>query len=410
MENAQNIIIDNSFIILSVMLASGIFMGAMSEKLKVPDVVLYLLTGIILGPTCLNIVSIADSSFLNQIILVFGAAFLLYVGGTEINISILNKVKYSVLSLATLGVLISTFTVGLITHFIFSVDLLTSLLIGATVASTDPASLIPVFQKVTIKDKVKQTIISESAFNDAMGTVVVITLITIIQSGEFVWQSSLLQLVKMMVVGCLIGVIVGYILNYIFSEGRINIYQFYFPIISIIAIVITYTVADMLGGSGYMATFILGIICGNKLKFGFLIPEDSYITDKYFRHTMSTVIIMTIFILLGTHFDFIALALNWPIAVVVTLILMFIARPLTVFICTALDPFSKWSLKEKLFLSWVRETGVIPAAMSSIIVAMRLPNYELISAIVFTVILSTLLVQGSTTEKVAKKLSLLVNK
>lgn len=407
MESSLNMIIDKSFIGLAIILAIGIIMGELSSKLKIPDVVLYLISGIVIGPMVLNIINVSDASLINQIVLVFGASFLLYLGGREIDITILNKIKISVISLATLGILISTVIVGFSAHFLFNVDLYPALLIGACVSSTDPASLVPVFQKVKIKNKLKQTVISESAFNDAMGTVAVLTIISIINSGHFSIISSSIDFIKMIGIGTLVGLICGFSVSFIFTEGRFKIYQFYYPILTLITIIITYTISDMFGGSGYMATFILGIICGNKRKFGMSIPEDSYIAQKYFRDTMSVVIIMAIFILLGTHVDFNALFKYWYIALTLTFILMFIARPLSVFTCTNFDKKSNWQLNDKLFISWVRETGVIPAAMSSIIVSMKIPGYELISSVVFTAILITLVVQGTTTAYVAKKLKVL---
>ena len=86
---------------------------------------------------------------------------------------------------------------------------------------------------------------------------------------------------------------------------------------------------------------------------------------------------------------------------------MFIARPIVVLVCTSFDRNSKWTFKEKLFMMWVRETGVIPAALSGIIVSMKIPGYEIISSVVFMTILVTLVVQASTTKLVAKKLGVL---
>jgi NhaP-type Na+/H+ or K+/H+ antiporter len=116
---------------------------------------------------------------------------------------------------------------------------------------------------------------------------------------------------------------------------------------------------------------------------------------------------MGIFVVLGTQVDLTALSKYWAPALLVVLILMFVARPLVVLISTSFDKEAKWTFKDKLFMMWVRETGVIPAALSGIIVSMKLPGYEIISSVVFMTILVTLIVQASTTKLVAKKLGVL---
>jgi len=116
---------------------------------------------------------------------------------------------------------------------------------------------------------------------------------------------------------------------------------------------------------------------------------------------------MAIFVVLGTQVDLVSLSKYWAPALLVVLVLMFIARPLVILISTAFDKEAKWTFKDKLFMMWVRETGVIPAALSGIIVSMKLPGYEIISSVVFMTILVTLIVQASTTKLVAKKLGVL---
>lgn len=116
---------------------------------------------------------------------------------------------------------------------------------------------------------------------------------------------------------------------------------------------------------------------------------------------------MCIFVILGTHLDLNALIKYGIKALLVVLIFVFIARPIVVIVCTAFDRKVKWTWNEKLFMMWVRETGVIPAALSGIVVSSKLPGYEIISSTVFMAIVFTLLIQASTTGIVAKKLKVL---
>ncbi|MDO5707026.1 MAG: cation:proton antiporter [Andreesenia angusta] len=405
MENSTTLL-DNSFYALIIMLFTGVISGEISKKINVPDVVLYLLAGILVGPSVFNILSIPDTSIVNQVILVFGASFILYCGGREVSLDTFREIKVTVLSLATLGVLISTALVGSTAHFLFNLDWKVALLTGAVIASTDPASLIPVLEHLPIAKRLKQTVICESAFNDAMGAVLVFSIIGVMTSGDLSFSSSIRSLVEMIGLGILTGIIIGFLISLSISSRKFGIFSDYAPIMSVIASILTYVVADNVGGSGYMACFIAGMVCGNKEKFGLIVPEHEYISQVYFREVLNILFKMAIFILLGTHVNFSYLAKYWHIALVITILLILVFRPISVFISTSLDFKAKWSIKEKLFISWVRETGVIPAAMCSIIVSQKLPGYDIISSIVFMAILITLILQGTTTGLLARKLGI----
>ena len=408
MENTMEAIATNNLLfIFAVVVVTGIVLGKVSELLKLPDVILYLIAGIIIGPAVLNVISVESFPIENNLILTFGSAFILYEGGREINLRVLNKVKVSVGLLATLGVIISTIVVGFATSKIFSLPIMTALLIGAVIASTDPAALIPVFKQVTIKDKIKQTVVSESAFNDAVGAILVSTLLAVITSGSFSMGESVKELLMSVVVGLVVGVLVGLIFSLLISDKKWGVFHSYAPIISVLKVALAYEVATKLHGSGYMAVFIAGLIAGNRKLFGLWVPEEDFHAEHFFRESVSALCRMAIFIVLGTHVDLAALAKYWLPSLLVVLVLMFIARPLVALICTLFDREAKWNFKEKLFMMWVRETGVIPAALSGIIVSMQLPGYQIISSVVFMTILITLIVQASTTKILANKLGLL---
>ncbi|MGL5329318.1 MAG: cation:proton antiporter [Peptostreptococcaceae bacterium] len=408
MENTVEAIATNNLLLIFAAIAiTGIVLGKLSEIIKIPDVILYLIAGIIIGPAVLNLISIESFPIENNLILTFGSAFILYEGGREINLKVLNKVKISVGMLATMGVLISAGVVGLFAGKVFSLPIMTALLLGAVVASTDPAALIPVFKQVPIKDQIKQTVVSESAFNDAVGAILVSTLLGVVSSGELSIGKSIEELVISTVVGIGVGIFMGYIFSLLISDKKWGIFHSYAPIMSILKVALAYEVAVLFHGSGYMAVFIAGLIAGNKKMFGLWVPEHDFHSEHIFRENIGSLCRMAIFVVLGTQVDLVSLSKYWKESFLVVMVLMFIARPLVVLICTAFDKNAKWSFKDKLFMMWVRETGVIPAALSGIIVSMKLPGYEIISSVVFMTILITLIVQASTTKLVAKKLQVL---
>ncbi|CEO32095.1 cation:proton antiporter [Paraclostridium sordellii] len=408
MENTMEAIATNNLLIIfSAIVITGIILGKLSEKLKIPDVILYLIAGIVIGPAVLNLISVDSFPIENNLILTFGSAFILYEGGREVNLKVLNKVKVSVGLLATLGVVISTVVVGFATNKIFGLPVMTSLLVGGIIASTDPAALIPVFKQVSIKEKIKQTVVSESAFNDAVGAIIVSTLLTIVTSGSFSVGESAKELLIAVFVGIIIGVLVGYVFSVLISDKKWGIFHSYAPIISILKVVLAYELATLLHGSGYMAVFIVGLIAGNKKLFGLWVPEEDFQSEYHFRESIASLCRMSIFVVLGTHVDLGALSRYWLPSLMVVIVLMFVARPLVVLVCTLFDIKAKWKMNDKLFMMWVRETGVIPAALSGIVVSMKVPGYEVISSVVFMTILITLIVQASTTKLVAKQLDVL---
>ena len=408
MEGSVEVIaVNNLLLIFTIIVVTGIALGRVSEILKIPDVILYLIAGIFIGPAFLNILSIESFPVENNLILTFGSAFILYEGGKEINLKVLNKVKVSVGMLSTVGVVISAAVVGAVATRLFNMPIMTALLLGAVIASTDPAALIPVFKQVKIKDKIKQTVVSESAFNDAAGAILSSALLGIVVSGQFSAMESLKELVVSAGVGVGVGIIVGYILTVLVSNKRVGVFHSYAPIMSVLSVTLAYELSTIFHGSGYMAVFMAGLIAGNKKMFGIWLEEDDYQPMLHFTESLATICRMSIFVLLGTQVNIPSLVKYWVPSLITVLVLMFVARPLVVLASTVFDKKAQWTFKDMLFMMWVRETGVIPAAVSGLIVAMKVPGYEIISSVVFMTILVTLIVQASTTKLIAKKLGVL---
>ena len=406
--NITEISANELLLIIAVIVVLGIIGGYIGEKLKIPDVVIFLLLGVIFGPTFLNAVNMDAFPVANELVLTFGSAFILYEGGREVKLKILKTVKVTVLLLASLGVLITAGIVSLGANSILQLPISTSLLLGAIVASTDPASLIPVFNQVNIQPRLKQTVISESAFNDAFGAILFSTVLAgITLSQQTSILQTVLQLIFMIIIGLVVGAVVAIIGVALASEKKYGIFVKYNPLMSIIIVILAYEISERLGGSGYMSVFIAGLVSRNKKVFGLWIADGPYIEASHFRESLATLARMSIFIILGTHLDLNALMTYGPKAFLVVLILVFIARPIVVIVCTALDRTVKWSKNEKLFMMWVRETGIIPAALSGIVVSSKIPGYQAISSTVFMAIIFTLLVQASTTGIIAKKLGVL---
>src|ERR1041384_4042177 len=188
-----------------VVLGAGILSGFAAEKLEVPDVVVLLLVGILIGPSALGLVDIKADSALNQLILIFGSSYILFDGGASLRFEVLKRVWISITVLATLGVLVTAVITAVAAFYFLRLPWLVALLLGMAIASTDPATLVPIFRQIHIRDRVAQTVMSESAFNDATGAIGTFAVLAIAAGGEFVPGAALGDLVKQAGIGMVLG-------------------------------------------------------------------------------------------------------------------------------------------------------------------------------------------------------------
>jgi len=391
-----------------IILAIGTVTGFIAQKCKIPDVAIFLIVGIAIGPQALGLINIRADSALYQIFLLFGASYILFDGGASLRLQILGRIWITIVVIATVGVLITAAITGFAAHVALGLPWIVALLMGATLASTDPATLVPIFRQVKVHSRVAQTVISESAFNDAMGAILTFgVLAAAMGTGEFSLASSLFELFKQSAVGIVAGAVFGYLVALLIAHERWAFLSEYAPVVTLVAVIGAYFAADGLQASGFMAVFVFGIMIGNKDSFGFKIgPGEAQKLDDY---VMTTAFIMRlfIFILLGGQVNFNLMAQYWAGGVVVVLIFIFVARPVTVFASALPDRRAKWSFNEMLFMCWTRETGVIPAALAGLLLGMKAPGAPVIASVTFIAILSTILIQAPTTKWLAGKLGLL---
>ncbi|WJH37153.1 sodium:proton antiporter [Paenibacillus sp. CC-CFT747] len=393
---------------LLVIFLVGTLGGKLAGKLRLPDVVVFILTGIVLGPSLLGAVDIPASSTVNQLILLFGACFIIFHGGMITEFSVLKRVWRTISLLSVTGVLITALIAAAAAYYVFGVSFLTALLLGSILASTDPAALVPIFQKFPIRRRVAQTVISESAFTDATGAImatVVFGLLTAegaISGGAVIGEFLLLALG-----GMVVGVITGGIAAFLISENDRGLLREFTPMVVVITVLGAYLLAEKVHASGFMAVFVAGLMIGNvrSLKLTIL-PKEEHAAHQ-FMDAVGLKLRMLIFILLGSQVDFSVLRQYGLPALLVVLVFMLIARPVTVLASLLPDRGAGWSRSEVLFFFWTRETGVIAAALAGMAAGAGLAEGKLISAVVFVAILLTLLIQAGTTPWVAKKLGLM---
>ena len=392
----------------AIILAVGTLTGFLAQKIRIPDVAVFLLAGIVIGPSVLGLIDIKADSALNQIILLFGASYILFDGGASLRFAVLRRVWITIVVLSTIGVVITAVIAGIAAHWVLGVPWIFALLTGAVLASTDPATLMPIFRQVKIRERVAQTVMAESAFNDAVGAILTFSVLAVAMGGgSFSPTAALLDLVKQAGLGILAGGVLGYLAALLIAHERWAFLAEYAPVVTLVAVIGAYLAADGFQASGFMAVFVCGIVLGNKDTFGFNMAEVETRRLDEFVLTTAFIARLFIFILLGSQVDFHILLLVGPLGVVFVLLFMLVVRPVAVFMCAAPDRRARWSLNEMLFMCWTRETGVIPAALAGLLLGMKVPGAQVIASVTFIAIVMTILIQAPTTPWLAARLGLM---
>jgi len=403
-ETAKHVLLACGFI-----LAAGMLGGLLARRLGIPDVVVYLLVGIVLGPELAGAVSIKADSALNQIILIFGACYILFDGGASLRLAVLKEVWITIVVIATIGVVITGVITAVAAYYLLAIPFMVALLLGAAIASTDPATLVPVFRQVRVRERVAQTVMSESALNDATGAILTFAVLAVATgAGEFSVGAAFADLGKQALFGMAVGGALGYLAALFIAHEKMAFLAEYAPLVTLMAVIGAYLGADKLQASGFMAVFTFGIVLGNKDAFGFAMEAKEQERLEEFVMTTALIMRMFIFILLGAQVDFALMNRYLVGGAAVIAIFMLVARPLTVFACAWPDRRARWSFKEMLFMCWTRETGVIPAALAGLLVGMKAPGADIIAAVTFIAVLMTILIQATTTRWLARKLGLLI--
>lgn len=405
MANDVSEIVHHIMLLLILILTLGMVFGRLAGKLKLPDVALFLIAGMIVGQG-LHWVSETSSSLTNQFILTVGSVLILFDGGRNIRLSGLKKVWITVTLLSVPGVLITCGVVTIAAHWLLGIPLLYAVLLGAIISSTDPATLIPVFKQVRIRTKVRETVESESAFNDATGSILTFTVLAIVTgSHAFSIMASVKEFLFTAVGGIVVGSVIGLVLAYVTAHFKLGWFRDYATIALVITALGSYWIGDILHVSGFMATFTAGLVWGNADVFK-LDMNDKLHEMGHFSENMTVIMRMLIFILLGSQVNFQVIWAHLGPSLAVIAVFMLVARPLAVLVCTLPDRRAEWSWREIVFMFWVRETGVIPAALSGMVAGMGVQHADVISSVTFLAVLLTILLQAGTTAFVARKLGI----
>lgn len=393
---------------LGVILAVGLVALPLAAALRVPFMLLLVGAGSLLGPSVLDVITIRLDSNGVGVLLTLGVSMILFHGGMHLSLAVLQQVKFGLGMLVVPGVVVTTLVCGLAAAWFFGVPLQMGLLIGAAIAPTDPAILIPLFERMGLSAKLRQTIVAESALNDPTGAVVALTLLGVVAGGDSLDAGPVIDFVHEIVVSVAIGVGAGVLLALVISHSKWGLWRESSGIAVLAIVALTFFAVQQAGAeSGYLGPFIAGLIVGNmdRLKLGMHSEHEREM--RTLVQGLADILVIFVFVILGANLPWAAIGDNWLPALGVVLVLIFVARPIVIAICLLPDRRGKWVRPEMIFMMWTRETGVVPAALAGIVAARGIENADLVLVTVAMAILVTLALQASTKGWLARRLNLI---
>jgi cell volume regulation protein A len=391
---------------LALILACGLVARLVGELLHVPEIVLMVGFGVAVGPSGVDAIDIPLDSVGANLILTVGVAFILFYGGLGLSLPLLRKVSVGLGMLVIPGVMITAAITGAAAGIAFGLPVDEALLIGAVLAPTDPAILIPLFARTRVSAKLAQTVIAESAFNDPTGAILALALAGVVRTGDVSVTGEVGDFLRNLALSTALGIVIGFALAFAICSKRSGIWRESPAIAVLLAVSAGYFSLESVDGSGYLGAFVAGLIVGNMTTFG-LDMNPRHQREMYvFTANVADIVTMLVFLTLGANLPVSEMWDRLPATLAVLAVFLFIARPAAVFACTLPDRRGAWTLPERLFLCWTRETGVVPAAVAGLLVATDTPHADLIVSVVATAIVVTLLLQATTAGLLARRLRL----
>ena len=395
--------VENMLLIGSVLLIISIVVGKTGYRFGVPALLLFLLVGMFFGSDGLGLQF--NNTHQAQAIGMVALSVILFSGGMDTKIADIKPIMSAGVVLSTAGVLLTALFTGLFIWIIsvmsftnISFPLTTSLLLAATMSSTDSASVFGILrsQKMNLKHNLRPMLELESGSNDPMAYMLTIVLIQIILSGSM----NAGEIAGNLAVQFLVGGAGGYILGKltVLFLNKINIdNQSLYAILLLGCVFFTFTITDRLHGNGYLAVYIAGMVVGNK-KIVFRKEIATFMDGMSWLFQI--IMFLTLGLLVNPH-EMLNVAL---VAILVGVFLILIGRPLSVFLC--LLPFRKINFKSKLFVSWVGLRGAVPIIFATYPVVAGVEGSNSIFNIVFFITIVSLVVQGTSISFFARLLHL----
>jgi potassium/hydrogen antiporter len=392
---------------LSLLLSAALAARFIASLIRVPEMLVLLAFGAMLGPHVLNVVEVPLDSLGAQLIFTLGVSLILFYGGLSLSVGVLRQVWVGLTMLALPGVLITTLITGTAAHLAFDLPWTAALLMGAILSPTDPAILIPLFVRSRLRPKLAQTVVAESALNDPTAAVLALALAGALISGGSSVAKPAVDFAVDLGISTAIGIVAGVLLAATISSRRTGIWRESSAAAVLTVVTISFFSLDSAGGSGYLGAFLAGLIVGNMETLGLAMHSEHEREMRDFAANIADLVTLMVFLVLGSNIPFGVLGDNLLPALGVIAVLLLIARPITVVVCTMPDRRGGWTREERTFLCWTRETGVVPAALVGVLAGLGVPHTDLYASVVALAVILTLLLQALPAGWLAGRLGLL---
>jgi cell volume regulation protein A len=372
------------FIVFSALIILSIFTIKLSIRFGIPSLVLFLAIGMLAGSDGPGGLSF-DNPSLVQTLGVVALIFILFSGGLDTEWDGVRPVLWNGLSLSTLGVLLTAVLVGLFVSWVQGFSFLEGLLLGAIVGSTDAAAVFMMLRarNARLPKSLTSLLEFESGSNDPMAVVLTLALIQLLAAPATSWGELLLFFVVQMTVGAAFGVAMGEVTRWTLNTLKLENKGIY-PVLTVAFALLTYGLTATMHGSGFLAVYVAGLVMRRK-------TVSHQRNLRQFHDGLAWLMQITMFLILGLQVFPARLVPIAGVGLLVSLYLILVARPLSVYAALA---FSRMSFREKTLVAWVGLRGAVPIVLATFPVLAGIQQADTIFHLVFFIALTSVLLQG----------------
>lgn len=388
----------NILLIGSLLLLISVLAGRTIRRLGVPTLIFFLVVGILAGSEGIGGIHF-DNAALAQFIGIVALIFILFSGGLDTNWESIRPVLWRGVALSTIGVVLTALAVGIFVHYVFGFTLAEGMLLGSVISATDAAAVFSILRSkgLGLKGYLRPTLELESGSNDPMAYFLTISLTSIIASGSTDFLQLIPRFLQEFIVGGAIGYLVGrasvWMINHISLET-----EGLYPVLTFGIAIFTYSFTHFIGGNGFLAIYLCGVIMGNRN----MVRRRSLIK---FYDGQAWLMQIIMFLTLGLLVFPSRIVPLIGMGLLISAFLIFVARPIGVFASLA---FFRSNFRSKLFISWVGLRGSVPIVFATYPLLAGIEKADLIFNLVFFISVTSVLLQGTTLSYVARFLHVAV--
>jgi cell volume regulation protein A len=381
-------------LLVGAILSASIVVALGASRTGVPSLVAFLALGMLLGSDGPGGIEFDDAELAREVG-VIGLAAILFEGGLSTSWRRLRQVAVPAALLSTIGVAVTASLTGIAAYFLFDLTRLEAVLLGAVVSSTDAAAVFATLRFTNIRRRLARTLEAESGVNDPMAIALTIGLIEWILEPTFGFPDLALLVVEKLGLGLVVGVALGAVAMWAFSRLPPSIGAFA-PVASIAAGSLAFGAAEVIGGSGFLSVYLVGLAVGST-------PSRYRRQLVGFHEGLAFLAQVAMFVVLGLLVfpsDLLEVAIP---GLVLAAVLVILVRPAAVWLSVVRQDFSQ---RERALLGWAGLRGAVPIVLGTFVLSSEVEQAETIFNAVFFVVVVSALVQGMTLERVAAKLGL----